>query len=181
MAAKLGALSLAPATEQPTAKPEHGKWDLITPQGSGVGASFKGKTASKAPKHTVAAIKRKKQILPVALVNEAKRALPKLPKTKVRAPRQRTGNYPNQPSVHLSPGPQDPNLFLCLQPFLNANSISVGQVPDSAPVEEIVPEVAAPVEDQTLIEDPLMDTTQPDPPTGDMFWGAQLDAVMAAG
>ena len=44
-----------------------------------------------------------------------------------------------------------------------------------------MPEVAAPVEDQTLSEDPLMDTTQPDPPTGDMFWGAQLEAVMANG
>ena len=26
-----------------------------------------------------------------------------------------------------------------------------------------------------------MDTTQPDPPTGDMFWGAQLEALMANG
>ena len=167
--------------EKPAAKTVPGKWDLITPQGSRAGEPSKVKTAPKAPKHTVAAIKHKKQILPVALVNEAKRALPKMPKTTVRAPRRRTGNYPNQPLVDLSPGPQDPNLFLCLQPFLNANSVSVGQVPDSTPVEEIVPEVAAPVEDQNLITDPLMDTTQPDPPTGDMFWGAQLEAVMATG
>ena len=44
-----------------------------------------------------------------------------------------------------------------------------------------MPEVAVPLDDQTLVEDPLMDTTHPGPPTGDMFWGPQLESVMATG
>ena len=108
---KPGSLGVPPSVpEKPAAKTVPGKWDLITPQGSRAGApSAKVKTAPKAPKHTVAAPKRKKQILPVTLVNRAKRSLPKPP---VRAPRQRAVNYPTQPLIVSSPGPQDPNQFL---------------------------------------------------------------------
>ena len=117
----------------------------------------------------------------MALVKEAQRALPKLPKTKVKGSGQGTGNCQSQPPVNLSPGPRDPNVFLCLQPFLTAKTISVSQVLDSAPVEEIVSEVVAPVEDRNLSQDASMDTTQPEPPTGELFWGAQLEALMAKG
>ena len=36
--------------------------------------------------------------------------------------------YPDQPLVNSSPGPQDPNKFLCLQSLLNSKSVSVSQV-----------------------------------------------------
>ena len=105
-------------------------------------SSVQAKTATKAPKHTVAAPKRKKQILPVALIYQTKRSLPKAP---VGAPRQGPIKYPKQPLIISSPGPQDPNQFLCLQPLLNANSVSVSQVFEPDPVEGVTGEIAKPL------------------------------------
>ena len=126
MAAKFGALSLVntgglkpeslvvpPSVPAPsTSKTVSGRKDYVCPMVSRVGlAAVQAQTTSKAPKHTVAAPKRKKQILPVQIVNKTKHSLPKPP---ARAPRQKTVKYPSQPLLVSSPGPQDPNQYLCL-------------------------------------------------------------------
>ena len=68
-----------------------------------------------------------------------------------------------------------------MQPFLNTNSVSVSQVPAPDPVEEIVPEVAVPIDNKTLVEDPLMDTNHPGSPPGEVFWASQLESILATG
>ena len=117
MAAKLGALCLAnehgqnsapvvdPTSVHATATSQtlSGKKDLVSQMVSRAGpSSVQAKTAPKAPKHTVAAPKRKKQILPVALINKTKCSLPEV---SAGAPRQGPIKYPKQPLITSSPGP----------------------------------------------------------------------------
>ena len=102
--------------------------------------------------------RRKKQILPSKLVNQVKRSLPK-------ESDQELGfglyDYTPQPSLITSPGPHDPNQFLCLKELLKSKSISVSRVkhPDPHPPKlDLGPAVEVPMEDQAFsVMDYLME------------------------
>ena len=86
------------------------------------------------------------------MVNQVKRSLPKEPDQELGFGLY-DSIYKSQPSPILSPGPHDPNRFLCLKELLKSRSISVSSVMNSdllSPVQDIAPAVEVPMEDQAF-------------------------------
>ena len=116
-------------------------------------------------------------------MNQVKRSLPKGP---TQEPGLGSYHYADQPLPESSPGPQDPNRFLCLQTLLKSCSISVSKVsePDPVtPVQEVVPEVGVPMEDQAFaVMETLMEKGfSYKPPDGVDPEETRLNSLRAAG
>ena len=200
MAAKLGAIYLAKEKDQDLAKAKvppsatatstshsvTGKRNPVSNMTPGFGPPpVQTGPTSRVPKKAKVAPKRKKQILPATMVNQVKRSLPKEPEQELGLGLY-DDVYKTQPLPMSSPGPQDPNQFLCLQTLLKSRSISVSRVLNSdqlPPVQDVVPAVEVPMEDQAFA---VMDTLMEGgfsykPPAGVDPEETQLNSLRAAG